>query len=149
MPDRGRGVMSVLVRTRLKRKIKVFLKIIFLISQPKPMLWLLKRTISMRQFFWAPETYICLNWRVRKYWQFYAQKVLLNWTYGKRSSWFWKQFILDNLNSDSWNHLLIGINPFMPNEISHPYQMNKAISFNWFTFQFHWNLIRVHTGKIV
>ena len=25
----------------------------FLISQPKHMLWLLKRTISMRQFFWA------------------------------------------------------------------------------------------------
>ena len=29
----------------------------FLISQPKHMLWVLKRTISMRRFFWAPKTY--------------------------------------------------------------------------------------------
>ena len=30
----------------------------FLISQPKHMLWVLKRTFSMRQFFWAPKTYV-------------------------------------------------------------------------------------------
>ena len=30
----------------------------FLISQPKHMLWVLKRTISMRQFFLAPKTYV-------------------------------------------------------------------------------------------
>ena len=29
----------------------------FLISQPKHMLWVLKRTVSMRLFFWAPKTY--------------------------------------------------------------------------------------------
>ena len=29
----------------------------FLISQPKHMLWVLKRTVSMRRFFWAPKTY--------------------------------------------------------------------------------------------
>ena len=28
-----------------------------LISQPKHMLRVLKRTVSMRRFFWAPETY--------------------------------------------------------------------------------------------
>ena len=29
----------------------VYLKIIFLVFQPKQMLWVLKRTVSMRQFF--------------------------------------------------------------------------------------------------
>ena len=29
----------------------------FLISQPKHLLWVLKRNISMRLFFWAPKTY--------------------------------------------------------------------------------------------
>ena len=29
----------------------------FLISQPKHMLWVLKKTVSMRRFFWAPKTY--------------------------------------------------------------------------------------------
>ena len=33
-------------------------KIIYLISQPKHMLWALKRTISMRLFFCAPKTYV-------------------------------------------------------------------------------------------
>ena len=32
-------------------------KTIFLISQPKHMLWVLKRTVSMRRFFCAPKTY--------------------------------------------------------------------------------------------
>ena len=30
----------------------------FLISQPKHMLWVLKRTVAMRRFFWAPKTYV-------------------------------------------------------------------------------------------
>ena len=29
-----------------------------LISQPKHMLWVLKRTVSTRRFFWAPKTNI-------------------------------------------------------------------------------------------
>ena len=33
-------------------------KINFLISQPKHMLWELKRTVSLRRFFWAPKTYV-------------------------------------------------------------------------------------------
>ena len=33
-------------------------KINFLISQPKHVLWVLKRTVSMRLFFWAPKTYV-------------------------------------------------------------------------------------------
>ena len=34
------------------------LKIIFFISQPKHLLWVLKRTVSMRRFFWAPKTHV-------------------------------------------------------------------------------------------
>ena len=30
----------------------------FLISEPKHMLWVLKRTVSMRRFFCAPQTYV-------------------------------------------------------------------------------------------
>ena len=33
-----------------------YLKIIFLISQPKHMLWVLKRTVSMKRFFGVPKT---------------------------------------------------------------------------------------------
>ena len=33
-------------------------KINFLISQPKHMLWVLKWTVSMRRFFWAPKTHV-------------------------------------------------------------------------------------------
>ena len=32
-----------------------------LISQPKHMLWVLKRTIYMRGFFWAPKTHVKTN----------------------------------------------------------------------------------------
>ena len=32
--------------------------IIFFISHPKHMLWVLKRTVSMRRFFWAPKTHV-------------------------------------------------------------------------------------------
>ena len=38
-----------------------YLKIIFLISQPKRMLWVLKRTVSMRRFFWAPKTHVLID----------------------------------------------------------------------------------------
>ena len=31
--------------------------IFFLISQPKHMLWVLKRTVSMKRLFWAPKTH--------------------------------------------------------------------------------------------
>ena len=50
-------------------------KINFLICQPKHMLWLLKRTVSMRRFFWEP---ICQNRCVRKYLQFYAKNFHLS-----------------------------------------------------------------------
>ena len=30
----------------------------FLTSQPKHMLWVLKRTVSVRRFFWAPKTHV-------------------------------------------------------------------------------------------
>ena len=33
-------------------------KMFFLISQPKHMLWVLKRKFSMRRFFRAPKTYV-------------------------------------------------------------------------------------------
>ena len=36
----------------------VYRKTNFLISQPKHMLWVLKRAVSMRRFFWAPKTYV-------------------------------------------------------------------------------------------
>ena len=34
----------------------------FFISQSKHMLWVLKRTISMRRFFWASKTYVKTDW---------------------------------------------------------------------------------------
>ena len=39
-------------------KLLCVMKFYFLISQPKHMLWVHKRTVSMRQFFWAPRTYV-------------------------------------------------------------------------------------------
>ena len=35
---------------------RAYQKFNFLISQPKHMLWVRKRTVSMRRFFWAPKT---------------------------------------------------------------------------------------------
>ena len=35
-----------------------YLKIIFLISESKHMLWVLKRTVLLRRFFWAPKTHV-------------------------------------------------------------------------------------------
>ena len=36
-------------------------RVIFLISQPKQMLWELKRTVSLRQFSWAPTIYVKID----------------------------------------------------------------------------------------
>ena len=36
-------------------------KFSFLISQPKHMLWVIKRTASMRRFFWALKTYVKID----------------------------------------------------------------------------------------
>ena len=33
----------------------------FLISKPNHMLWVLKRTVSMRWFFWVPKTYVKID----------------------------------------------------------------------------------------
>ena len=54
------------------------IRINFLISRPKHMLWVLKRTISMRRFFWALKTNLstqnkCLNWQIRKILNFTPQ----------------------------------------------------------------------------
>ena len=40
------------------RPLSVYQKINFLVYPPKHTLWVLKRTISMRRFFWAPKTYV-------------------------------------------------------------------------------------------
>ena len=42
---------------RLGFQIREFI-LFFLISQPKHMLWVLKRTVSMRGFFRAPKTHV-------------------------------------------------------------------------------------------
>ena len=36
-------------------------KIIIIISHPKHIVWVLKRTVSMRRFFWAPKTHVYIN----------------------------------------------------------------------------------------
>ena len=50
-----RGTCQALIRPLVKG---AYQKINFLISQPKHLLWVLKRTISIRWFFWAPKTYV-------------------------------------------------------------------------------------------
>ena len=49
----------------------------FLISQPKQMFWVLKRTVSMRRFFWAPKTY-AKTVDIIKYLQFDAENFCLS-----------------------------------------------------------------------
>ena len=44
-------------RTRSTDK-SVYWKSIFFLSHPKHMLWVLKRTVSMRRFFWAPKIHV-------------------------------------------------------------------------------------------
>ena len=65
---------SLVIKHRLLVK-SVYQKINFLISQPKHMLLVLRRTASMRQFFWAPKTYDKIDGsRNIKNLLFYAQK---------------------------------------------------------------------------
>ena len=55
----------------------MYQKIIFHISQPKHMLWVLKRTVSTRQFFWAPESHVKID-KYEKYLQMFAEKLCLS-----------------------------------------------------------------------
>ena len=49
--DAQAGVGLLMFRANRPPDKSAYLKIIFLISQPKHMLWVLKRTVSMRRFF--------------------------------------------------------------------------------------------------
>ena len=49
------------------------LQVNFLISQPKHMLWVLKRTVSMSEMVLLNTQNICLKVWVRKYLRFYAE----------------------------------------------------------------------------
>ena len=60
-------------------------KNIFSISQPDHMLWVLKRTISMRWFFWAPKH--MLIWRDKKIYIFLLSQIFLEELYMK-----WKYY---------------------------------------------------------
>ena len=59
--DEGKGYMllkfemDILIMTTRAPDKSAYQKII---SQPKHMLWVLKRTVSMRRFFWAPKTHV-------------------------------------------------------------------------------------------
>ena len=55
-------------------------KLVCLISRPKYILWVLKRTVSMRRFFWAPKTYVKTNGYENIY-NFRLIFFLLIWTY--------------------------------------------------------------------
>ena len=53
------GIKGVEITCTYRPLVKsAYQKINFLISQPKHMLWVLKRTVSMRRFFWAPKIYV-------------------------------------------------------------------------------------------
>ena len=50
---------KILICTLIMHLVKsAYQKNNFLISQQKHMLWVLKRTVSMRRLFWAPKTYV-------------------------------------------------------------------------------------------
>ena len=49
----------------------------FIISHPKHMLRVIKRTVSIRRFFWAPKTHV-LSEKVQKHLQFYSLKYFLD-----------------------------------------------------------------------
>ena len=55
----------------------VKLKNDFLISQPKPMLWVLKIPVSMRRIYRAHKTYVKTDW-VRTYLKFYTYLDLIH-----------------------------------------------------------------------
>ena len=62
----GNGDLDMVGASYTRRKANVtealvksaYQKFNFLISKPKHMLWVLKRTLSMRRFFWAPKTFV-------------------------------------------------------------------------------------------
>ena len=57
--DHRKNAFSPILNLRPRTLVKsVYQKINFLISQPKHMLWALKRTVSMRRFFRAPKTFV-------------------------------------------------------------------------------------------
>ena len=75
------------------------------------MFWVLKRTVKIRRFFWAPKTYVKTNGK-KKYSQFYAEKFCLSWamihTWQSHSHKSW--FLLDHRpwqmpNTHSRQHL--------------------------------------------
>ena len=48
-------------------QIRVCKKIIFLNSQEKHLLWVLKRTVSLGWFFWEPKTHVLTDWEENRY----------------------------------------------------------------------------------
>ena len=64
----------------------VYQKNNLLVSQEKHLLWVLKRTVSMRRFFWAPKTYVKLMGKK-------IFKIL-------RSAFLFSMFVLGPLYSD-------------------------------------------------
>ena len=58
-----------------------YLKIIFLISQPKHMLWVLKRTVSMRRFFEHPKHIFEVMVKVKEINAILGAQTILIWTY--------------------------------------------------------------------
>ena len=56
----------------------------FIVSQPKHMLWVLKRTVSMKRFLWAPKTYVKTDGKDNIY--NFMLKILFIWTYGSVDS---------------------------------------------------------------
>ena len=59
-------------------------KLFFFIPQPKHMLWVLKRTVSMRRFFLAPKNMFKLMHK--KIFAILRKLFLLNWHYGNYKS---------------------------------------------------------------
>ena len=88
------------------------IEIVFLISQPKHMLWVFKRTISMRRFFWAPKTYVNID----------RQENNHNFTLKKYA--YLDQFLYFNDCSNFFifsesQHILIVMNKFVYNYFSY------------------------------
>ena len=57
----GFNVSVIMELSYMQADKSAYQKIIFLISQPKHMLWVLKRTVSSRRFFWAPKAYVQID----------------------------------------------------------------------------------------
>ena len=66
---------------------RVYSWLISLVTQPKYMLWVLKRTVSLRQFFWVPTTFdLVENWK-------YNPNILLK---------FWTNWSCENKSISIW-----------------------------------------------